>query len=338
VTLRSRLGAFADRLVGSPTLALLASVSAGAVYGLVCRILFSGDTGPVGVLVAMSVSFVFLVPVGIGFLTLTLAPDQLLDSRAYRILSPWMASLLGLLGVWATGWEGKICIAMMLPVMLPLSNLGGLIAYRMRRRPRMRGRMYAAGVFSILLLPYVAGPVEGGIPPAMRLRTVERAIRIHAAPDDVWRQIVRVPRIRPEEYGSSLVHRIGFPRPVEATLSHPGVGGVRRASFERGVVFVETVTAWEPDRLLAFTIHADPTTIPPGALDEHVTVGGEYFDVLDGTYRIEPAGPRDVVLHLSSTHRLSTRFNFYASLWSDLVMGQIQANILQVVKHRAEAG
>ena len=336
MTLRARLAALAERLAGSPTLALVVSVAAGAMYGIVSRMLFSGSGGSGESLVVMSCSFVFLVPVAIGFLTLTLAPDRLLDHRAYRVLSPWLASLLSVMGVWVTGWEGTICIAMMLPVMLPLSNLGGLIAYRMRRRPRMRGRVYAAGVLSILLLPYVAGPVEGGIPPAMRLRTVERTIRIHAAPGEVWRQIVRVPRIRPEEYGTSLVHRIGFPRPVQATLSHDGVGGVRRASFERGVVFVETVTAWEPDRLLAFTIHADPETIPPGALDEHVTVGGEYFDVLDGTYRIEPAGPRDVVLHLSSTHRLSTRFNLYASLWSDLVMRQIQANILQVVKRRAE--
>lgn len=337
MTLRFRLRALGDRLVGSPTLSLLFAVAAGAAYGLVCRILFSGGNGSGSVLVAMSFSFVFLVPVAIGFLTLTLAPDGLLDNRWYRVLAPWAASLLSLMGVWVTGWEGTICIAMMIPVILPLSNLGGLIAYRMRRRSQLRGRLYAAGVLSILLLPYAAGPVEGAVPPALQMRTVERTIRIHAAPGEVWRQVVRVPRIRPEEYGTSLVHRIGFPRPVAATLSHEGVGGVRRASFERGVVFVETVTAWEPDRLLAFTIHADPSTIPPGALDEHVTVGGAYFDVLDGTYRIEPAGPGEVVLHLSSTHRLSTRFNFYASLWSDLVMGQIQANILRVVKHRAEA-
>jgi hypothetical protein len=104
------------------------------------------------------------------------------------------------------------------------------------------------------------------------------------------------------------------------------------------VVFHETVTAWEPERLLSFTIKADPETIPPTALDRHVTVGGEYFDVLDGTYRVEPAGPGEVILHLKSTHRLSTTFNAYASLWTDLVMSQIQSNILDVIKRRSEAG
>jgi len=130
---------------------------------------------------------------------------------------------------------------------------------------------------------------------------------------------------------------MGFPRPVSATLSRPGVGGVRLARFERGLVFTETVTEWEPNRRLSFTIDPNTESIPATTLDQHVTIGGEHFDVLDGTYRIEPVGANEVILHLSSTHRLSTRFNFYAQFWSDLVMRQIQDNILEVIRHRAEA-
>lgn len=318
----------------SPTLALLFAAGAGALYGFIGRWVFSSDSGA-GLFSAMSFAFVFLVPTAIGYLTIAVTPAQHLRKRSARILLPWAAVILAVLGVWVTGWEGKICVIMLLPLLLPMSNLGGAIAMGMRR-PRVGRRLYATSLFSMLMLPYVAAPVEGALAPNDQLRVVETTVRIHAAPDAVWRQIVKVPRIRPDEYGTSFVHRIGFPRPVEATLSHEGVGGVRRASFERGVVFTETVTTWAPDSLLSFTIHADPSTIPPAALDEHVTVGGKHFDVLDGTYAIERAGPDEVILHLSSTHRLNTRFNFYASLWSDLVMRQIQENILQVVKHRAE--
>lgn len=334
----SPLSGFWARLQQSPTFALLASVGAGAVYGFIGRLVFSasGPSGLAGVFAAMSIAFVFLVPICIGWLTISLAPAQLLNDWRYRWFAPWLAVLLAVFGVWVTGWEGKICIAMLLPVLLPMSNVGGAAALATRRTPR--GRFYGVGFVSVLLLPYVAAPVEGAVSPAMQLRVVEREIRIHATPGQVWRQIVRVPRIRPGEYRTSFVHRIGFPRPVEATLSREGLGGVRRASFERGVVFTETVTEWQPGRLLSFDIDVDPSTIPPSALDEHVTVGGAYFDVLRGSYRIEPVGPRDVVLQLSSTHRLSTRFNFYASLWSDLVMRQIQSNILEVVRRRAEAG
>ena len=41
---------------------------------------------------------------------------------------------------------------------------------------------------------------------------------------------------------------IGLPRPVEATLTGEGVGAIRHASFESGLVFVETVTEWQDGR------------------------------------------------------------------------------------------
>jgi hypothetical protein len=132
-------------------------------------------------------------------------------------------------------------------------------------------------------------------------------------------------------------HHIGFPRPIEATLSYEGVGGVRHASFERGLLFIETITAWEPQHRLAFSIKADSAHIPTTTLDEHVTIGGSYFDVLDGEYVLEPLSNGDTLLHLTSHQRLSTNFNGYAGLWTDAVMQNLQTSILQVIQHRAEA-
>jgi hypothetical protein len=73
-------------------------------------------------------------------------------------------------------------------------------------------------------------------------------------------------------------------------------------------------------------------------LDEHVTVGGRYFDVLQGVYEIEPQAPGKVILHLASTHRLSTRFNAYSGLWTDFIMRDVQEHILEIVKRRCEGG
>ena len=189
---------------------------------------------------------------------------------------------------------------------------------------------------AVLVLPFLVSPLESRVAAAMQLREVDTAIDIDAPPATVWRHIIRVPAFRPEEHRLAFSHVIGFPRPVEATLSHEGVGGVRHATFERGVLFVETVTTWEPERELAFSIRADPGTIPPSALDEHVTVGGPYFDVLDGRYRLEPLGVGRVRLHLSSTHRLSTHFNLYSGAWTDFVMRDVQRYILGILKERCE--
>ena len=161
-------------------------------------------------------------------------------------------------------------------------------------------------------------------------------ILIHAPATVIWQNIERVPAIAPAELAPNWTHRIGFPRPVEATLSYEGVGGIRHASFERGLMFIETVTVWEPRHRLAFGIRADSASIPTTTLDEHVTIGGRYFDVLAGEYSLEPVANGDTLLHLVSHQRLSTDFNFYAGLWTDAVMQNLQTSILQVIQHRCQ--
>lgn len=124
----------------------------------------------------------------------------------------------------------------------------------------------------------------------------------------VWDNIKSVRAIQPTELPGSWVGRIGFPRPVAATLSQESIGGVRQASFTGGLVFTETVNLWQPQKDLRFSIHANTDSIPPTTLDEHVTIGGAYFDVLDGEFRLEQRHD-GVLLHLSSHERLSTHLN-----------------------------
>jgi hypothetical protein len=96
------------------------------------------------------------------------------------------------------------------------------------------------------------------------------------------------------------------------------------------------VTEWQQGRRLRFTIRANTADIPPTTLDEHVTIGGPYFDVLTGTYELEPLPNGGVRVVLVSEHRVSTPFNIYAALWTDAVMRSIQSNILEIIKARAE--
>jgi hypothetical protein len=145
-----------------------------------------------------------------------------------------------------------------------------------------------------------------------------------------------VPRITEAEHGPSWSHRLGFPRPTEAVLEGTGVGSIRYARFEGDVLFVEKVTEWEENKRLSFSIEADTKNIPPTTFDEHVTIGGPYFDVLHGSYWIEPRGPDRVVLHLASDQRLSTGFNFYSQWWTVWLMNDLQSYILRIIKARAE--
>jgi len=189
-------------------------------------------------------------------------------------------------------------------------------------------------LLSIGLLPFLLSPLEKAIGPTQDLRIVQTSIDIAATPTTIWNNIKRVPAIQPQEEQYSWTQSIGFPRPIEATLSYEGVGAIREASFAGGVLFIETVSTWQPEQRLTFSIRADK--IPAQALDAHVTIGGPYFDVLEGEYRLEPLHGGRIRLHLSSRHRLSTTFNAYSQLWTDAVMKDIQQNILHVIRKRCE--
>ena len=95
------------------------------------------------------------------------------------------------------------------------------------------------------------------------------------------------------------------------------------------------MTDWQEPRRLSFRIAAQTDSIPPTTLDRHITIGGEYFDVLQGTYVIEPTA-QGVRLRLTSNLRVSTHLNAYAGPWADAIMRSIQETILAVEKKRAE--
>jgi hypothetical protein len=248
---------------------------------------------------------------------------------------PWVSSLAGLAATMLLEWEGLICVIMLAPVMMILSSLGGLLALGVRRAMGRDGQLRCATL--VALFPFLAAPVEQLRSQADEVLEVHNVIEVAATPDRVWQEIRSVPRITEAEHSASWLHRMGFPRPVEAVLQGEGVGSVRIAQFERGLVFVERVTEWQESKRLAFTIRADTANIPAKTLDEHVKVGGPYFDVLDGAYEIEAGEDGRLRLHLSSRQRLSTRFNWYASIWTGGVMSELQTYILRIVKRRAES-
>jgi hypothetical protein len=283
--------------------------------------------------VVMSMSFLFVVPFALGFVATYVAGL----TRIWRaMLFPQLPALLALGVVMGLAWEGSICLIFWLPGYVVLTALGGLTAALVLRLSKAGTRRTIAG--ALVLLPYAVAPIEHQVELSPEVRHVETQIAIAADPATVWRNIAEVPAIQPSEQHFAWSHVIGFPRPIAATLTGTGVGSVRHASFERDVVFIERVTTWDENHALAFTIHANEGHVPSSALDSHVTVGGRYFDVLNGAYRIEPRPEGGVILHLSSDHRLSTSFNPYASRWTDFVMRDTQSYILDILKQRCESG
>ena len=93
---------------------------------------------------------------------------------------------------------------------------------------------------------------------------------------------------------------------------------------------------YEENKKMVFSIKANTYEIPSTTLDEHILIGGKYFDVLNGTYELEKMDEGKFRLHLYSNFKMNTTFNFYAGWWGKIIMKDIQNNILKVVKKRAE--
>ncbi len=303
-------------------------VVVGLAYGLIARLFFGFEAFET-LFGIMTMSFIFVVPLVIGGLAVAWRDDE--PSWITAVFFPWVPTLLTIACTLLLAWEGLICAVVWIPISLVCASVGGVIGKVARASRSPRGM-----TFALAALPVVFAPIENQMPDPVVSRTVLDSIVIEAAPEDVWREIREVQPISDDELGNSLAYRIGFPRPIEARLEGEGVGSVRYATFDGGVTFVENVTEWEENQSIAFTI--DATAVPSTTFDQHVAVGGRFFDVLSGRYEIEDLGDGRVALHLTSEQRLATRFNPYTQLWTDRFMSDIQSTILEVVKARAERG
>lgn len=314
------------------------SIGMGVAYGLAVRGLIQIKTTAHWIfplIWVMSVAFVIVLPFSMGYLSIGVRAREARVRIVERIFVPWIVVLLALLGCELVAWEGTICIAMIMPIALVFGSFGGLAAGAIVRPSQPY--IGTASMAIVALLPFMIGSMEHRVAPNQNVRTVESDAIIYASPETIWRSIERVPEIHSGELPQSWNRSIGFPRPIEASLNHEGIGGVRHATFAGNVLFVETINEWVPERRLGFDIRADTHSIPPTTLDEHVTVGGPYFDVLHGEYILEPEGDRKTRLRLISQHRVSTDFNWYAGLWTDAVMRDVQSSILYVIKNRCES-
>ncbi len=300
------------------------------LYAIFLRLFFGIETWN-DLYSVMSVSFLVCLPTITGVLTIYFSSEENASRFRYKFFVPWIPVFIFLFFTLAIAWEGWACWLMVLPLFLITASIGGLIGayFKFRKKDKV--------YISILaLLPIFISPIEnfiGAIPGTYKAYTF---IDINATSDKIWSNVTRVREIKEEQDKGWLTKLLGFPRPVKAELNFEGIGAYREAKFTRGLIFHETVSEYVDKKKMVFSIKAYPHEIPSTTMDKHVVIGGQYFDVLNGTYELEKLNGKTYRLHLYSHFKLTTTFNFYASWWAKWIMKDIQNNILQVVRQRAE--
>lgn len=312
---------------------LLWMLAAGASYGLAMRVIFglpwmASSHAPSGVMLA---SFVFGVPLVVGALSVAMLPPERRTPLA-GLFVPVVPMLLFVAGTAVLLLEGSICIVMALPIFLGVAMLGGLltalVCHVVKPKPGTLG--------AVLLLPLLAGGVERTLAPQDHYARSQASVHIAAPPQAIWRLINDARDIRPEEMQQGLAWRIGVPLPLEAVTVPQADGRVRKLRWDRGVHFDEPILDWEENRYIRWRYVFAPDSVPAGALDDHVAVGGRHFDLIDTSYRLRPeaGGTR---LEIVVNYRVSTHFNAYATAWAGWLMDDAARTILAFYQRRAES-
>ncbi len=283
----------------------------------------------------MSIGFLFGVPFIMGFITVFFAEKRDLENVTTSMFTPWVSIFALLIVTILFNTEGWACWIMALPVFLISASFGGYFARKYREWTNKRNNGIKLSL--IVLIPFMIVPLENLAGRSLTTYKAYTEIEIHASKEQIWGNVTRVRAIKQKQDSAYFTRFLGFPRPIQAVLDTEAVGGKRKAIFDKGLIFDEQVTAYEPFKLMSFTIHANPYTIPSTTMDKHIVIGGEFFDVLNGTYILEPAGNGEYKLRLYSNFKLHTTFNFYAHIWAEWIMRDIQKNILKIIKERSES-
>jgi hypothetical protein len=103
----------------------------------------------------------------------------------------------------------------------------------------------------------------------------------------------------------------------------------------KSVHFEQVVTEWRENRLMRVKYRYQPDSFPPYAMDEHVVLGGHYFDVKSTAYVLTPKGAA-TELAIQMEYRVSTPFNWYADPFAHALLENFEAVILEFYRRRSE--
>jgi hypothetical protein len=110
----------------------------GVAYGLILRLVFGLDLRG-RIFEIMSWSFIFGVPIALGFITVWFGEHRETNTWGKRLTLPWLAGFLYLGCALLLAWEGFLCIILWIPLLMILSSLGGFLAWLLRLLSGHRG-------------------------------------------------------------------------------------------------------------------------------------------------------------------------------------------------------
>ncbi len=303
---------------------------AGALLGVLLRLVFSGKPG--GVFSAMSGAFIYLVPVVVSAVTVYLAETTQRRSWAYYFVAGATANLFFVLGTLLIMIEGLVCAIIILPLFMLQGGVVGLLMGALCRWAKWPPQ--AVGGFAAL--PILLAGLVPHAPAEPVISTLERTLPVAAAPAQIWQQLMNTPNIQPGEVGAAWLYKIGVPLPESGVTRTTAEGLVRSVVMGKAIHFEQTSADWRENQHVRWAYRFAKDSFPPDSLDDHVMIGGRYFDIIDTTYTLTPLDTATTELRVQFRYRVSTDFNWYSGAVARLLIGNFEEVILGFYRQRAE--
>lgn len=303
----------------------LAVLAAALAYAFIVingdRALWSGFT------------FIMILPVLIGGFLSLVTPGEYKNKFRRLFAIQFSAFAILILFFALVMREGVICILMLVLPWLFFAMIGAYIVYLVQHRIQ-KGRFFS---FSLLLLPILGLQIEAAFEPPVSDYSVSQQIEIDAAPEDVWPLLLTIDQIQKDEGRWNFTQDIvGIARPRSAVLVGSGVGSVRQAQWGPDIRFEEHVTEWEPGQKIAWDFHFIDDSISQYT-DRHISPDSNLLTIDRGGYLLEQLSPGRSRLTLFTEYRTQSWMHRYSSFWGQTYLGDIQKNILGIIKDRVES-
>lgn len=250
---------------------------------------------------------------------------QLYEVATLSILITGVFILVGVL-------DGILCLAMALPLALllavPGAWLGGLAGKAATGRIGTLLPLIFVMLFPCLVAFEDAHPLEA------KLQQVTSSVEIDGPIDEVWKAVIAFPEItRPPEG----IFRLGIAYPIRASIDGTGVGATRLCTFCTGD-FVEPITHWEENRLLAFKVTASPPPMKEISIYGKIDVPHLHGHMASekGQFRLEQRGDK-VFLKGTTWYRHQMWPQWYWIPMTDQIIHKIHGRVLDHIRVTVEA-
>jgi uncharacterized membrane protein YhaH (DUF805 family) len=229
--------------------------------------------------------------------------------------------------------EGLICLLMAVPLAMPFSIAGGLTARRCLQGPatNLTPPRVTACVALVPLLMF-AEHVIAFQPP---VEPVVTTIVIDAPVYIVWKNVVAFPPLDPPK---EWIFQTGIAYPIGAVIDGTGPGAIRRCRFSTGD-FVEPITTWDENHLLAFSVASQPPAMHEIGLGPISTphLDHNYMRSQHGQFRLVALNDHQTLLEGTTWYQDYFWPQVYWRSWSDAIVHRIHLRVLEHVKKISEA-